>query len=404
MPVPEFKDKYPIVVVGGGLTGASFALAVASADCPVLVVEAFAPGGGGGGFDARSTALSFGTRRIFESLGVWEDLAEAPCPIHRIEVSDQGHLGGVRFDHREQGLEALGYVVENHELGSALQRRIAASEHIDLLAPAGVIAARPVPEGMILTVRRGEDESKVDAALTVLADGGKSPVAAQLGIGQQLKSYDQHALVANIALEKPHRNIAFERFTENGPLAVLPLPNAAGGHRASLVWTLPEPLARENLELPEDELLPRLQRDFGPEMGRVTGIGARACFPLQLSRASEQARPGLVLLGNAAHTLHPVAGQGLNLALRDCMALVEVLREAVGQQQAPGEMAVLQRYLDQQEFDQEKTIIFTDLLVSLFSGKNATRALFRRLGLLALDLLPPMRRRFVGNAMGLRIF
>lgn len=401
MSTAAVKDEYPVVVVGGGLAGASFALAAAGPDCPVLVVEAQAPGGDGGGFDARSTALSFGTRRIFESLGVWDALGDAPCPIHRIEVSDQGHLGGVCFDHREQHLAALGYIIENHILGDALLQGIARSEHIELLAPADLAGAKPMPDGMALTLRESGAEREVNAGLVVLADGGRSPVAAQLGIGRQLKSYEQHALVANIALADPHGNTAFERFTGHGPLAVLPLPDAAGEHRASLVWTLPEPLARENLELPEDDLIARLQQDFGPAMGRVTGMGRRACFPLQLSRASEQARPGLVLLGNAAHTLHPVAGQGFNLALRDCMALATVLGEAAGQQRRLGEMAVLQRYLDQQEFDQEKTILFTDLLVSVFSGKNPAKALFRRLGLLAIDLLPPLRQRFVGNAMGL---
>ena len=400
MPLAEFQHKRPIVVVGGGMTGASFALAAAGPDHPVMVVEAIAPGGAAGGFDARSTALSWGTRRIFEALGVWDDLGAAPCPIKHIEVSDQGHLGGVSFDHREQGLEALGYVVENHALGSALQERVAASEQIQMLAPANVISARPVPAGMELTIRQGDDELEVTAALTVLADGGKSSIAGQLGIGRRMKSYQQYALAGNIALEKPHRNIAYERFTKHGPLAVLPLPALDGVHRASLVWTLPEPLARENLELAEDDLLPRLQRDFGPGMGRVTAIGGRGCFPLRLSRASEQARPGLVLLGNAAHTLHPVAGQGFNLALRDCTALAGIVREAADRREWPGDMAVLQRYLDQQEFDQEKTILFTDLLVSLFSGNATAKALFRRLGLLALDLFPPMRQSFVKNAVG----
>ena len=404
MSLSSDKRERPVVVVGGGFAGASFALAAAGQETPVLVVEAIAPGGGDGGFDARSTALSWGTRRIFESLGVWDDFGAAPCPIHRIEVSDRGHLGGVSFDHGEQGQEALGYVVENHVLGGALREKVAASEHIDLLAPANLTSAGPVPEGMKLSIRRGENEQDLIAALAVLADGGRSPIAAQLGIGRQLKSYEQHALVANVALEKSHRNIAYERFTEHGPLALLPLPTVEGVHRASLVWTLPEPLALENMELGEAELLPRLQREFGPGMGRVTGIGRRACFPLQLSRASEQARPGLALLGNAAHTLHPVAGQGFNLALRDCMALAGVVREARERGLWPGDMSVLQGYIDEQEFDQEKTILFTDLLVNLFSGKNAAKAGFRRLGLLALDLLPPMRRRFVSNAMGLGSF
>ena len=400
MPRSTSQDKLPIVVIGGGLAGASFALAAAAGGHRILVVEAFSPGASGGGFDSRSTALSWGSRRVFESLGAWSSLGNAPSPIKRIEVSDQGHLGGVGLDCREQGLEALGYVVENHILAGALRDRLAAMESIEFIAPADVAGARPVPEGMELCLRQGGSERRMSAALTVLADGGKSPVAAKLGIGRQLKLYGQHALVANISLAKPHRGIAYERFTRSGPLAVLPLPPVDGVDRASLVWTLPEPAAREYLELDEGKLLPRLQKEFGPGMGRVTGIGRRACFPLQLSRASEQARPGLVLLGNSAHTLHPVAGQGFNLALRDAVALAKVLGEAAEEERSPGDMAVLRRYLAQREFDQERTILFTDLLVRLFSGQHAPRAAFRRLGLLSLDLLPQLRASFVKAATG----
>ena len=386
----------PIVVVGGGLAGASFALGAARFGYRVMVVEARA-GASDGGFDARSTALSWGARRIFESLGVWEPLGAGPCPIQRIEVSDQGHLGGVSFDHREQGLDALGYVVENHVLAKALQGRIASCGAIEYLAPADVTSARPIADGMELTLREKDRERRLAAALTVLADGGRSPIAASLGINRKHKPYGQHALVANIALEQSHRNTAHERFTPNGPLAVLPLPMADGVHRASLVWTLPGDTAEEYAALPEDVLLPRLQREFGSGMGRVTGIGRRVCFPLQLSQTSEQVRPGLALLGNAAHTLHPVAGQGFNLALRDAMALAEALGEAIGQARSPGDLAVLQDYLARQAFDQDRTVFLTDLLVRLFSGQDAARAAFRKLGLLALDLLPPLREGFVSN-------
>ncbi len=386
----------PIVVVGGGLAGASFALGAARFGYRVMLVEARA-GASEGGFDARSTALSWGARRIFESLGVWGPLGAGPCPIRRIEVTDQGHLGGVGFDHREQGLDALGYVVENHLLAKVLRGRIASCGAIEFLAPADVTTAKPIADGMELTLREKGKERRLAAALTVLADGGRSSIAASLGIARQRKPYGQHALVANISLEHSHRNTAHERFTSHGPLAVLPLPMADGVHRASLVWTLPGDAAEEYAALPEEILLPRLQGEFGPGMGRVTGIGRRVCFPLQLSQASEQVRPGLALLGNAAHTLHPVAGQGFNLALRDAMALAEALGEAIGQGRSPGDLAVLRDYLARQEVDQDRTVFFTDLLVRLFSGQSAARVAFRKLGLLALDLLPPLRQGFVSN-------
>ena len=200
-------------------------------------------------------------------------------------------------------------------------------------------------------------------------------------------------------LAQSHRNTAFERFTEQGPLALLPLSSSNGVCRASLVWTMPATLARACQEMSEAELLPRLQAQFGPGMGRVDAIGERACYPLRLSRACELARPGLALLGNAAQTLHPVAGQGFNLALRDCMTLGRIVRGAAERGDWPGDMAVLQAYIDERESDQARTIWFTDLLVNLFSGANSAKADLRRLGLLAFDLIPPLRRQFVSTAM-----
>jgi 2-octaprenyl-6-methoxyphenol hydroxylase len=254
---------------------------------------------------------------------------------------------------------------------------------------------------MRLQVVSGEKESSIDTSLLVLADGGRSPICQQLGIKQSIQSYDQYALISNIVFEKPHNNIAFERFTDTGPLAVLPLRPIDGKNRGSLVWTLTESQAIEYKEINEEKLLQELQERFGYRLGAIQAIGERFVYPLRLSLAKEQVRPGIVLLGNVAHTIHPVAGQGLNLALRDVMALVDVLSGAHEQGLSPGAMSVLLDYVEQQRSDQALTTHATDVITRLFSNNNEAKIWFRKFGLLAIDMLPKVRRSFAEHAMGL---
>jgi 2-polyprenyl-6-methoxyphenol 4-hydroxylase len=370
----------------------------------VLVVEAFAPrpqSAAQPGFDARTTALSYGSREIFEHMGLWSQLNDFATPITSIQISDKGHFGSALIDHQEQRTEALGYVVENQALGNCLSGALESSGDIEFLYPAQIAGIRPTPEGMALAVQTEDDTHAVAARLVVLADGGKSPICANLGITHKTTHYEQSALIANIAFEKPHQNMAFERFTDTGPLAVLPLSDSEEQHRGSLVWTVTAQQAIEFQTLSEPELLQRLTARFGTRLGTLHHIGKRYCYPLSLSVANEQIRPGLVLLGNVAHTLHPVAGQGLNLALRDARELVQTLLAGIAQQQSPGDMTVLQRYLDRQQSDQDRAIGFTDWASRLFSSNNRAKVLARKAGLLAFDLIPPVRREFARHAMGL---
>lgn len=408
MKIESPAQQYDVVVVGGGMVGASFACEFARARgelaVRVLVVEAFAPrpqSASQPGFDARTTALSYGSRDIFEHMGLWSQLHDFATPITAIQISDKGHFGNVLIDHREQRTEALGYVVENQALGNCLSGALESSADIEFLYPAQIVGIRPTPQGMALAIQTGDDTHAVAARLVVLADGGKSPICANLGITHKTTHYEQSALIANIAFEKPHQNMAFERFTDTGPLAILPLSNLGDQHRGSLVWTVTAQQAVEFQSLPEPELLQRLTARFGIRLGTLLHIGERYCYPLSLSVANEQIRPGLVLLGNVAHTLHPVAGQGLNLALRDVRELVQTLLAGIAQQQSPGDMAVLQRYLDRQQSDQDRAIGFTDWASRLFSSNNRAKVLARKAGLLAFDLIPPMRREFARQAMGL---
>ena len=388
------NSYYDIVVVGAGMVGASFSNLLARAlgeRCySMLVVEAVAarapeqPS-----FDARSTALSFGSRKIFSRMQAWEQLAELITPIHEIQVSDQGHFGSVLMSHREHRQDALGYVIENRQLGQVLNPMLQESPAIDFLAPASIVDSRPVPEGMDLHIQVAGEEQQVRAGLVILADGGRSPVSEKLGIEQKRKQYDQKAIIANIGFSKAHNNVAYERFTDSGPLAVLPLSDYEGQHRGALVWTVAASEADAILAADDEALLADLKLRFGRRLGDLTQIGQRAAYPL-------------TLLGNVAHTLHPVAGQGLNLALRACNCLVDELVQARQSGAAPGSMAVLQSYQNARESDQQTAITLTDQMIAWFSSNRPERVLGRKAGLLAIDLLPGLRRGFARQAMGMR--
>jgi 2-octaprenyl-6-methoxyphenol hydroxylase len=408
MQISKPDNFYDLVVVGGGMVGASFCCALEQAlgETPlsILVIEAISPNANSAkqsSFDARSTALSFGSRKFLEGIGLWQALDDAVSAIHEIQVSDRGRLGCVEINRDEQGVEALGYVVENKRLGQVLDARLSESGKINLLCPALVSSVKATEKGMLLGLNHGDTETSIDASLVVLADGGKSPVCEQLGIEQSIERYDQHALIANIVLEKPHQHVAFERFTDTGPLAVLPLQLIDGKNRGSLVWTLSVEQAAQYREMNEEKLLPLLQERFGYKLGKILEIGETFVYPLSLSIAKEQVRPGLALLGNVAHSLHPVAGQGLNLALRDTRALVDVLINAKQRGLGLGEMNVLLEYVARQQADQATTTQFTHNITKLFSSNNEAKVWLRKFGLVALELLPTLRRSLAERAMGL---
>jgi len=408
MQVQTLATQYDVVVVGGGLVGASFALNLSQqindSVYRILVVEAAdsinfnqQPS-----FDSRSTALSFGSRQIFETMNLWSAITPLVEPIVEIQVSDRGHFGRTTLSSAEQGVEALGYVIENRELGSILGEAMQASSGVSVLAPATITQIKPGRSGMELTVAREEQLTKLSAKLVVLADGGRSSICESLGIDQTKTDYGQHAVITNVAFERPHSGVAFERFTESGPLAVLPLSDFQKSNRGSLVWSVSESSREELLNCDEEIFRSMLTQYFGERLGRIMQIGKRVAYPLSLTLAREQVRPGLVLLGNVAHTLHPVAGQGLNLALRDSAALVRQLVIAKEQQVDPGEVKNLQAYLESQNQDQFESVLFTDQTVKLFSNNQWGQSAIRKLGLLGLELMPSMRSRFARSAMGLK--
>lgn len=399
--------EFDIAIIGGGMVGTSLAslLAASQPQLRIALLEAqpfaqadeihFQPS-----FDARSTALSYGTAAILRELGLWQLLQQHITPIAQVHVSDRGHfLGGV-IDAKENNLAAVGYVVENSWLGKVLLAHVQTQRNIQCFASATVSRLTPQQDSALLSVKTDAQELLIKTSLAVIADGGDSPLRNLLGIGTQVRTYGQTAIITNVEFSEPHNGVAYERFTADGPVALLPLGESSNAQQSALVWTLPTTQADEVFALSDANFLAQLQERFGFRVGRFNRVAKRYAYPLQLVLAEEQIRSHLVLLGNAAHFLHPVAGQGFNLALRDCVCLVETLRQAIAEKQSPGDVAVLQHYLDKQKVDQQITIEFSDKLVRLFSSDQLPLIAVRHLGLLSLESIPLIKNQFIAQTMG----
>ena len=379
-----------IAIVGGGMVGASLALALAATSRSVLVVEAHVPDARAQpSYDERTTALGNGSRRVFETLGVWPALATHAVAVREIRVSDAGRAGAARVTAAEQGLEALGYVVPNRALGRALWQQLAAHPSIAIRMPARVRELEFAADAARFMIDPAAADGAnareaVETRVVVAADGAQSLVRAAAGIGAEIEDYGQVAVVVHVATDLPSSGIAYERFTKTGPLAVLPLTDG----RYTVVWTLAPERAQQVCALDDSSFAVALQADFGWRIGRIARIGARASYPLRLSRAERMTGPRAVLAGNAAQSLHPVAGQGFNLGLRDAALLAELLAAAPD----PGAPSVLENYERRRSADRRGMIGFTDGLVRLFGSERPGFSLARNLGLTMFDVAPGAKR------------
>jgi 2-octaprenyl-6-methoxyphenol hydroxylase len=382
--------RVDVAIAGGGLVGASLALALSSLKLKVVLIEAHPFGSTDQpSFDDRTTALSNGSRRIFQGIGVWPLLEREATPIRRIHVSDQGRFAFARIDAQEQNLQALGFVVINRIMGAALWRRLQ-EEAVAILAPAKVMSSELKDDRREITCEVGSEATvTVQAKLVIAADGARSIVRESAGIGSTTWDYGQHALVTNVFTQRFHDYVAYERFTPEGPIALLPMSEG----RCGLIWTFTPDVAAQMAQLADGAFLERLQQAFGFRLGRFTKAGSRQLYPLALTRADEHVAPRLAVVGNAAQALHPIAGQGFNLGLRDAASIAEVLADALAERRGneefdAGDGLLLERYREWRSADRQKIVGFTDGLVRLFSQPFGPVKLARNLGMLAFDLMP----------------
>lgn len=386
--------NYDIIIAGGGMIGSSLALALAPLSLRVAIVEPIARASDTQpSFDDRSTALSRSTQRMYAAMGLWDEVLSAATPVTRIHVSDQGRFGFSHIDAEEQNVEALGYVVINRVLGSVLQNALSEVPNLDVLCPAEITAARVAPDAAVATVQHADGSSvELTCRLLVAADGARSSVRDMLGITAHHVAYEQRAIVGNLLPERSLQNCAYERFTRNGPLAMLPIADG----RAGFVWTVADRDAERVLALDDDSFLAELQDAFGYRLGALSRVGLRASYPLHLSKAMRLTATRAVLVGNAAHGLHPVAAQGFNLGLRDVAALCDCVADF-----DLDDPELLERYAAWRKDDQSKLVGFTDGIVKLFSSNDRPTRLLRDIGMLGFDMLPGVRSLFAKHTMGL---
>jgi len=401
-----------IAIVGGGMVGISLALLLQrkNPQWSIALIESFPLGEKQdptfqSSFDSRSTALSAGSKNILQDNGLWDLLQEHLTEISQVHVSNKGHFGGVELSAIDSDLPALGYVVENQWLGNVLISELQKNKNIQCISPAKVSQATPVRGGYNLSIENQSESisgsQTMACDLLILADGADSPMRSSLGIAVDKKDYKQFALVANVECDSPHNGVAYERFTDQGPIALLPLGESSSSSQMALVWTHPAEFIESIKQKTEGELLAELQSAFGFRQGYFSKISSRHFYPLHLVVAKEQVRRSLVLMGNAAHFLHPVAGQGFNLALRDCQSLANTLSFKGGKNKPLGDLKRLQAYLASQQGDQWKTIQLSDNFVRWFSDDSLSKSILRNLGLLSMEAIPIIKKQFSQQAMGL---
>lgn len=383
-------ETFDIVIVGGGMVGASLGVALAPLGLRLALVESIPHDAASQpSFDERTTALSNGSRRILDTMGVWPAVAGSSSAIRRIHVSNQGHFGFARIDAAEQGLQALGHVVANRLLGASLWSQLQTCANVSVYCPAEVTAISPGGVGVGLEVKaRDGTQTSIETRLVVAADGVQSAVRSAFGVSAETRDYEQTAVITTVLPQRFHDHIAYERFTDSGPLALLPLADG----RCTLVLTLNPAAAEAAMVWSDDEFLAEVQSRFGFRLGRFLKVGRRVPYPLSLTRAAKTSAGRCVIVGNAAQGLHPVAGMGFNLGLRDVACLAELIaeRRAQGGLDA-GDAALLADYDAWRAADRRGIIAFTDGLVRVFSSPLGVVRRLRNLALLAFDVLPPAK-------------
>ncbi|MDC4487151.1 FAD-dependent monooxygenase [Acinetobacter baumannii] len=397
-----------VIIVGGGMVGLSLSLMLAKANIAVKLLEAVkypnyddqnvAPYHSS--FDARNTALSRRSVQIYQKLGLWDALQQHATPILQVHITEQGSFGKARLVAEQEKVESFGQVIENAWLGRVLLTQVRQQPLIELIDGVQVTALTQDAEQVHIEAQRGDELLKLESKLLIAADGRDSFCRQAIGVGVDVHDYDQVAIVTTVQTSKPHEHVGFERFSALGPLALLPLP---GEYRRSVVWPVKKGTEGEWLGEENDQhFLDALQKTYGDRAGKFEKTGKRFSYPLSQVLAHKQAVGRVILMGNAAHTIHPVAGQGFNLCLRDADVLLRYLVNQLSASDDIGNPDNLLAYEQARLSDQQRVIKFCDTVVRGFSNQNPLLKLIRNTGLIVFDVIPGVKPLVANYAMGLK--
>jgi 2-octaprenyl-6-methoxyphenol hydroxylase len=390
------QTEYQVIIVGGGLAGGCLAIALKQAGLKTAVIEAIShEQRANSGAGDRALALAAGTVKMLERIGIWQEVETKATAIKKIHISDQGHFGKTRLSAENEGVNALGFVISARDIETHVCQLLG-NYKIDQLCPARVVGLASGGDLAHLSIKKDDESHALSAQLIIGADGGQSSVRKLLEIRQKVVEYGQTAIVTTVKPEKNHRNIAYERFTSSGPLALLPMANAF-----AVVWTRTHEQAESLLALSETDFIEQLHDCFGYRLGKFSLQAPRRAFPLTLVRAERMIDDRVVMIGNAVHQLHPVAGQGFNLGLRDVVQLAEMMIEQHQLGNDVGDASVLNRYAQARQEDHDRVVNFTNSVVQLFSNEWLPVAAVRNMGLALLDQLPLAKTQVARHAMGL---
>ena len=393
--------RYDVVIVGGGLVGASLACALSPLGIKVALLEAVSiRAQSQPSYDDRTLALSASSCRILQGLGIWPSLAENATAIREIQVREFERPGRVILDPTELGLDRFGHVVEARVFGAAVMERLPGLENLDFICPATVTGVEVDERQATVEVTSEAGSQTIQAGLLVGADGANSIIRESLGIASESHDYRQTAVICNITPEQDHAGRAFECFTRTGPFAVMPHVNG----RCGLIWCVSSEEVAGMMEMPDEQFMSLAEQRFGNHLGRFLKIGKRSCYPLRLVKALEDTRSRSVIIGNAAHAIHPVGAQGFNLGLRDAAVLAELIstESSKGSKADYGDRALLNRYSEWRKEDHQETIAYSDGLARIYSNPTPLAGSARTAGLLAHALFPSLRRKLAVRMMGYR--
>lgn len=391
------QHDYDVVIVGAGMVGASLACALAPSRLRIAIIEPVELSNDQQpSYDDRGLTLSASSKRILEQINVWHQVHAFATPIKKIHVSEQGRFGFTHLDAEETGHNELGNIVVARSLGEALHKQMKSFDNVKLICPAELKHFHRENENMLLEISESGQTKTMTAGLLVGADGSRSLVRRLAGINTKENDFKQTAIVANVTTQKPNNATAFERFTPHGPVALLPIDKS----RSVLVFTVERNRAEQYLSMSDEQFIKEVEAEFGRRLGKIEQLGQRHSYPLFFMEAIEQYQQQLVLLGNAAHSIHPNAAQGFNLGLRDVAGLTECILAGINKGYDISDINILEDYIALRQQDQRRIMQLSNKLASIFYNKYPVLSSARNVAMLLLDIIPDLKKSFMQTTMG----